>query len=126
MVIGDEVLRLPEESVATAVTVCAPDGKLPVSHCTVPAQLVVPVQDTVPKSEPSPKNWSVLTFTLSEAAAEIMMLFPVHTPFGGDVMATVGNVVSAVEAANVVVDVDGDVIRVDGEASADEVPAPDA
>jgi hypothetical protein len=53
IVTGAEVLRFPDESVATAVTVCAPGVRLPVSHSTEPEQLVVPVQLIVLKSVPS-------------------------------------------------------------------------
>jgi hypothetical protein len=72
---------------------------------------------------------------LSDAPAEIMMLLPVHTPLAGDVMATVGSVVSPVLDVDVVVDVgvvvvdvgvevEVDVVAVDV-VEVDAVPAPD-
>jgi hypothetical protein len=132
IVIGADVLRFPDESMATAVTVCAPEARLPVSHCPVPEQLVVPVQAMLLKSEPSPYSWIVLTLMLSDAAAEIRMLLPVHTPLAGEVMATVGGVVSlvpdAVDVVGVDVEVDEvvDVSAVEVEVdTVDDVPAPE-
>ena len=39
MVIGADVVRLPDESVETAVSVCLPSGSEPLIHSTVPEQL---------------------------------------------------------------------------------------
>ena len=48
-----DVLVLPEESVATALTLCWPVGSVPVSQVIVPEQLVL-LQGMVPNRVPSP------------------------------------------------------------------------
>ena len=101
---------------------------------TVPLH-VVPLHVSVPKTPPLPHSLMVARPTLSEADALIWMLLPVHTPLAGDVMATVGSVVSPVLDVDVVVDVgvvvvDVDVVVVDVDVEVDvvevdAVPAPD-
>src|SRR5438105_6966263 len=93
---GADVVLLPEVSVATTVIVCCPLASDPVSHHCVDWQVAAPPQDTCANWLPSPKYVRVASPTLSPPLAVTSMLLPVHAPFEGLVIATVGGVVSPV------------------------------
>src|SRR2546427_1223400 len=101
-VTGAEVVRLPAASRATAVSVCEP------------LLAVVVFQETeygaaassTPRLAPSSRNCTPTTPTLSEALAVTLVLPPTVAPETGEVLLTVGAVVSlntvTVTAAEVV------------------------
>src|SRR5437773_1118566 len=101
-VFGSEVVRLPAASRATAVSVCEP------------LLAVVVFQETeygaaassTPRLAPSSRNCTPTTPTLSEALAVTLVVPPTVAPETGEVMLTVGGVVSlntvTVTAAEVV------------------------
>src|SRR5438067_7399409 len=93
---GADVVLFPEVSVATTVIVCCPLASDPVSHHCVDWQVAAPPQDTWANWLPSPKYVSVARATLSPPLAVTSMLLPVHAPFEGLVIVTVGGVVSPV------------------------------
>src|SRR5919201_501183 len=93
IVTGAEMVWLPEVSVATACTWYAAGASEPVTHQMLPVH-DVPLHVMVPKTLPLPQSLISRKPTLSFAAAKTSMLPPVQAPFGGDVMLTVGGVVS--------------------------------
>src|SRR5438477_11199713 len=93
---GADVVLLPEVSVATTVIVCCPLASDPVSHHCVDWQVAAPPHDTWANWLPSPKYVRVASPTLSPPLAVTSMLLPVHAPFEGLVIVTVGGVVSPV------------------------------
>jgi len=95
MVIGADVVRLPDESVETAVSVCLPSGSEPLIQSTVPEQLAL-AHDSVFASTPLAYSWTVFIATLSVPFSDTLRLLPVHVPLGGLVMAAVGGTVSVV------------------------------
>src|SRR5438552_16005977 len=90
-----DAAQLPAVSVATACTLYAPGASGPVTHVTVPLH-EAPLHGSVAKTAPLPHSLMLATAPLSLAVAATMMLLPVHVLFGGDVMLTVGGVVSPV------------------------------
>jgi len=95
IVTGADTVQLPAVSVATACTLYAAGASEPVTQVTVPVH-EAPLHGSVANTAPLPHSLMLATATLSLLAAVMLMLFPVHVPFGGEVMLTVGGVVSPV------------------------------
>src|SRR5207302_579695 len=95
-VTGAEVLLLPAASRATAVRVCEPLSDVLVPTETEYGALV----SSAPSGAPSTKNCTPTTPTLSEALADTVSVPCTVWPFTGEMMLTVGGVVSG--AAEVV------------------------
>src|SRR5256885_1769470 len=97
-----EVVRLPAASRATAVSVCEPLLAVVVFH---DIEYGVAVS-SAPRLAPSNRNCTPTTPTLSEALAVTLVVPPTVAPETGEVMLTVGGVVSlntvTVTAAEVV------------------------
>src|SRR5437763_5972112 len=93
IVTGADTVQLPAVSVATACTLYAAGASEPVTQVTVPVH-EAPLHGSVANTAPLPHSLMLATATLSLLAAVMLMLFPVHVPFGGEVMLTVGGVVS--------------------------------
>src|SRR5579872_78865 len=88
---GADVVLLPAASRATAVSVCAPLATVVVSQTTDGDAALA----SLPRLAPSSWNCTPTTPTLSVAFAETTTLEPdTLLPFDGDVIATVGGVVS--------------------------------
>src|SRR5437588_1647902 len=89
-VTGAEVLLLPAASRATAVRVCEPLSDVLVPTETEYGALV----SSAPSGAPSTKNCTPTTPTLSEALADTVSVPCTVWPFTGEMMLTVGGVVS--------------------------------
>src|SRR5436309_6741516 len=89
-VTAEEVAVLPAASRATAVKVCEPLLAVVVFHETAYGAVV----SSAPRLAPSSLNWTPTTPTLSEAFAVTLIVELTAAPFAGDVMLTVGGVVS--------------------------------
>src|SRR5437867_2894570 len=102
-VTATDVVRLPAASRATAVSVCEPLVAVVVFHETAYGTVV----SSAPRLAPSSLNWTPTTPTLSDAFAVTVTVDLTVAPFTGDVMLTVGGVVSldtvTVTAADVAV-----------------------
>src|SRR5437660_11036959 len=85
-----EVVRLPAASRATAVSVCEPLLAVVVFH---DIEYGVAVS-SAPRLAPSNRNCTPTTPTLSEALAVTLVVPPTVAPETGEVMLTVGGVVS--------------------------------
>src|SRR5262249_46923905 len=86
----EEVAVLPAASRATAVKVCEPLLAVVVFHETAYGAVVSPA----PSLAASSLNWTPTRPTLSEAFAVTLIVELTVAPFAGDVMLTVGGVVS--------------------------------
>ena len=90
---GDEVVRFPAASLATAVSVCEPFPTLVVFQEIEYGDVV----SSEPRLAPSTRNWTPTTPTLSEAEALTVVDPDTVAPDAGAVMLTDGGVVSAFE-----------------------------
>src|SRR6266849_72305 len=97
-VTGAEVARLPAASRATAVSACDPFATLVVSQGTEYGAVV----SSAPSAALSTKNCTPATPTLSEALAVTVVVPETGVPDPGDVILTVGGVVSAGAALDTV------------------------
>ena len=89
-VTGAEVVWLPAASRATAVRVCVPPLAVVVSHETEYGVVV----SSAPPLTPSSWNWTPATPWLSDAVAVTVIVPETVAPEAGDVILTVGGVVS--------------------------------
>src|SRR2546428_132329 len=89
-VIAAEVVRLPAASRATAVRVCEPLLAVVVFHDIEYGAAV----SSTPRLAPSNRNCTPTTPTLSEALAVTLVVLETVEPEAGEVMLTVGGVVS--------------------------------
>jgi hypothetical protein len=85
-----EVAVLPAASRATALRVWVPTEAVAVFHATEYGAVV----SSAPRLAPSSRNWTPATPTLSEALAETVIVPETVAPALGEVMLTVGAVVS--------------------------------
>src|SRR5439155_327802 len=90
IVTGAEVVRLPAASRATAARVCGPLTAVVVS---IEIEYGATVS-SAPTLAPSTLNWTPATPTLSAALADTVIVPETVAPFAGEVMLTVGAVVS--------------------------------
>ena len=86
----DEVVALPEESVATAVSECEAFVAVVVFHEYVYGELVI----AEPRGVPSSLNCTLATATLSDAVAVMLVVPATVALFAGAVIDTVGTCVS--------------------------------
>src|SRR5436309_539311 len=105
-----EVVRLPAASRAVAVRVCEPLLVLAVFQETEYGEVV----SSAPKAAPSSRNWTPATPTLSEALALTAVVPDTVAPPAGEVMLTVGGVVSGGGALETVTVTPAEVVRLDG------------
>src|SRR2546428_70922 len=96
MVTGLEVARLPAASRATAVRAYVPSGRLFVFAVAVYGGEV----SSASKLMPLYWNWTPATPTLSEASAATVIVPETVAPDAGDVILTVGGVVSGLGHVN--------------------------
>ena len=97
---ADEVLRLPAASRATAVNVCAPFPTVVVFQETEYGEDV----SSAPRFDPSTRNCTPATPTLSDAVALTVIVPDTLAPFAGELMLTLGTVVSAFDTVTVTAD----------------------
>ncbi len=91
-----DVVVLPAASRARAVSVCAPLGTVRLSQVSAYGAAV----SSGPLAWPSTRNWTPVTPTLSAAEAATVTMSLTSAMSAGEVIATVGGVVSAgVESA---------------------------
>src|SRR5207245_2084060 len=98
IVTGAEVVRLPAASRATAARVCGP---LPSVLASIEIEYGAAVS-SAPMLAPSTLNWTPATPTLSAALAVTVTVPETVAPLAGEVMLTVGGVVSGGERKSVV------------------------
>jgi hypothetical protein len=92
-----EVVELPAASRALAVRECEPLVAVVVFHEVEYGEVV----SSAPSAVPSTKNWTPATPTLSEAEALTVVVPETVAPDDGEVMLTVGGVVSAFDTVTV-------------------------
>src|SRR5260221_10449981 len=96
----DDVVRLPAASRATAVNVCVPFPTVVVFHDTEYGELV----SSTPRLLPSTRNCTPATPTLSDAVALTVVVPDTVAPFAGELMLTLGAVVSVFDTVTVTAD----------------------
>src|SRR5579872_858663 len=89
-VVGAETAVLPEPSRAMAVSVCEPSGTVVVSQLITYGTAV----SSLPIGEPSTKNCTPTTSTLSDASALTIAMPFTDAPAAGELISTAGGVVS--------------------------------
>src|SRR5882724_1128295 len=99
-VTADDVVRLPAASRAIAVSVCEPFPTVAVFHDT---EYGVDVSSD-PRFDPSTRNCTPATPTLSDAVALTVVVPDTVAPFPGELMLTLGAVVSAFDTVTVTAD----------------------
>jgi len=97
---ADEVVRLPAASRATAVNVCEPFPTVVVFHDAEYGVLV----SSAPRLLPSTRNCTPATPTLSLAVALTVVVPDTVAPFAGELMLTVGAVVSVFDTVTEIAD----------------------